>query len=307
MSAVVRSGVAMLAVSGVLVLAGCAPSSLVTDPAPAEPPVGALTHVHAVDVDDARERVTIATHDGLVSVDISPAADPASPVEVLGEYRGDVMGFVRADDRFLLSGHPPAGSSDAANVGVLDADLDVQEWTPLALSGEVDFHAMSRSTGGGDSLIAGLDSGTGAVLTSADGGVSWERGIPIPARDIAVDPSGSVVFVTTEAGPQVSDDRGQSWRVVEGAPLLVLIEFGVDDSGDPLMFGVDTAGVLHSSPYGETWSAVGDLPFRPDALGVGESGTIAIVSTQSAMVSRDGGISWSAIADLTLQPVVAGG
>lgn len=260
----------------------------------------ALTHVHGVDVDDVRERVTIATHYGLLTIDISPTADPSMPPSVLGDYRGDVMGFVRVDDEFLLSGHPPAGSAEAPNVGVISATLDLTSWQPIALSGEVDFHAMSSIGADGNAVVAGLDSVTGAVMTSIDAGRSWQPGSPIAARSIAVDPSGTQLIVTTELGPQLSDDRGRSWRVIDGAPLLVLIAPGVDDVGQPRMVGVDVDGVLHASSDGLAWRPVGVVPFIPEALGVGEAGTIAVVSTQRAMVSRDGGETWSSISDLSL-------
>jgi hypothetical protein len=299
-----RAGAVATAVLGVGLVVGCSaavpPTAELSDGLP-EP---ALTHVHGVDVDDVRERVTIATHYGLLTIDISQTADSSAAPSVLGDYRGDVMSFVRVGDEFLLSGHPPAGSADAPNVGVIGATLEVTSWQPLALKGEVDFHAMSSVGADENAVVAGLDSVTGSVMTSLDAGRSWQSGSPISARDIAVAPSGSRLIVTTELGPQLSEDRGLTWNVIDGAPLLILIASGVDDAGQPAVVGVDVDGVLHTSSDGLAWQPVGVVPFMPEAVGVGEGGTIALVSTQRAMVSRDGGETWSSISDLSL-PLVS--
>lgn len=298
-----RSGALGVIALGVSVLVACADTSATTEYSSGSLPASALSHVHAVDVDDERERVTVATHEGFVSIDISPTGQPSAAPTSLGDYRGDVMGFVRLDDELLLSGHPAAGSSEAPNVGVLRADLNAAQWQPLALSGEVDFHAMSYSNVGGSSLVAGLDSSTGVVMTSDDRGVTWRRGTSIAARDLAVGFSGSLLFATTEDGPQVSDDRGQTWRTIEPAPLLVLVDSGFDTDGLPLMVGVDVDGVLHASSDGFEWQSWKTLPFTPEALGVGDRGTIVIVSTQLVMMSKDSGQSWSQIANITLPAV----
>ena len=289
------------AVAAVAVLLSACASPVAADlEGPAAGAPTSVTHVHAIDVDTSRELVTIATHEGLMSIDISANGDPGSPPTVLGDYRGDVMGFVRADDRFLVSGHPPAGDSGPANVGVLDVDLGARAWDPLALSGDVDFHAMSRYASGSSSLIVGLDSVSGAAMTSDDDGVSWMSGVAIPARDVAVVPGGQVLVVTTESGPQLSSDRGVTWSPVEGAPILVLVEVGTTMTGEQAVFGVDVEGTLHRSADGRDWEPLTALPFFPDALGVGEFGALVIANTERAMLSTDEGSTWSQIADMSV-------
>jgi len=294
----------MVAAAAVIALAGCTASTTAETAGDASvAPPTTVSHVHGVDVDDARDMVTVATHYGLISIDISSDADPNAPASVLGDYRGDVMAFVRSDDRLLLSGHPPLGSSDPANVGVIDSDLEASTWAPLALSGEVDFHAMSRAPVGSPTLIAGLDSASGAVWTSADDGVTWQQGSTISARDIAVGVDGESLIATTESGPQRSKDLGMTWSPITGAPLLVLIQSGFTTSGEPVLLGVDADGVLHVSSDESEWLSQGVLPFVPEAFGVGERGTIVIVSTQRAMRSSDAGATWAQIADMTLELV----
>ncbi|MBX9717285.1 MAG: hypothetical protein K2X36_00380 [Microbacteriaceae bacterium] len=299
-----RSALALAVVSAGA-LAGCTTASPgVADSAP-NGATASMVDVHAVDVDDDRERLTIATHSGLLSVDLSGSPEPAAPPETWGDYRGDVMGLTRVDDRFVFSGHPVAGSTDSPNVGVVTGSLDGTSWEPLALSGEADLHSMSYSATESRSLLAGLDSATGVVLTSLDRGQTWNYGTAIAARDLAVDPSAEFLIATTESGPQLSTDLGITWTVDDEAPLLFLVESGRDSSGAATMVGVDVEGSLYSSGDGLSWTSRGMLPFLPDAIGVGSNGTIAIVSTQLAMVSRDGGLTWSQVANLGL-PALGG-
>mgnify|MGYP003134892294 CR=1 FL=1 len=290
----------------VSLLSGCVPPTATTGGGSLSATRTVVSHVHAIDVDDVRERVTIATHDGLIEIDISAGFEGSAAATVLGEYRGDVMGFVRADDRFLVSGHPPAGADAPANVGVLAVGLDAKSWEPLALSGEVDFHAMSRDASGSNSLIAGLDSVSGAVLSSDDGGISWASGVAIAARDIAVVPGGGALVVTTELGLQISTDRGTTWSPIEGAPVLVLLGAGATTNGESAVLGVGVDGALHRSADGREWAAPTDLPFFPEALGVSERGVIVIANTERVLMSIDGGSTWSQIADLTRALVVPG-
>lgn len=310
-TAISRTGsYGLILVASSLILAGCTSAVPTAGEATVDDPAygtgSGLTDVHAVDVDDERERLTIATHEGLLLVDLSPSADPTLPPVILGEYGGDVMGFVRRDDRLLLSGHPALGSSDPGRVGIIESTLDADAWSDLALGGEVDFHAMSTSPLGQSALIAGLDSSSGRALTSADGGRTWEAGIPIAALDIAVVPESDGLVVTTESGPQLSLDRGASWQLIEGAPLLVLVESGADITGASIVVGVDVDGVLHSSRDGREWKKLADVPMLPAAFGVGAQGTIVLATTTAAVASRDGGLTWSTIADLSLAPTPAG-
>lgn len=274
----------------VATLTGCA-AGAVTGSSDAPP----VTHVHAVDVDDDRQRLTIATHDGLVTVDLSSQAPVTDVPMLLGDLRADVMGFVRVDDGFLISGHPVPGSTEPANLGVVWTDPDGLGWQPRALSGSADFHAMARAAVGDARVIVGLDSVSGTVMVSRDDGLTWRAGAGLPARDLAVEPGTGRILATTEAGLLASSDDAATWQPVDGAPRLVLVEAAAV-AGGVVVVGVDTDLNLWTTDSAGTWQRVGPVPFAPEGLGIGAEGTIAIASTAGAAVSSNDGASWRQVA-----------
>lgn len=287
-----RWRVSAIGVALVTAVTGCAMADDGLAESADAPPV---THVHAVDVDDERQRLTIATHDGLVTVDLSPQAPLTDLPVLLGELRADVMGFVRLDDGFLISGHPVPGSTEPANLGVVWTDLDGLGWQPRALFGSADFHAMARAVVGDAHVIAGLDSVSGAVMVSMDDGLTWRAGVAVPARDLAVEPGSGRILATTEAGLLVSNDDAAIWQPVDGAPRLVLVE-AAEVAGAGVVVGVDTELNLWTTDSTGVWQRIGPVPFAPEGLGIGAEGTIAIANTAGAAVSSDGGASWREVA-----------
>jgi len=273
-------------------LGGCAVVSGDAASSSDAPPV---THVHAVDVDDERQRLTIATHDGLVAVDLSPQEPVTDVPMLLGDLRADVMGFVRVDDGFLISGHPVPGSTEPANLGVVWTDLEGIGWQPRALSGSAEFHAMARAVVGDARVIVGLDSVSGGVMVSRDDGLTWRAGAGLLARDLAVEPGSGRILATTEAGLLVSNDDAATWQPLDDAPRLVLVEVA-EVAGAVVIVGVDTELNLWTADPAGGWQRVGPVPFAPEGLGIGAEGTIAIASTAGAAVSSDGGASWRQVA-----------
>lgn len=277
-----------------LVLAAC--SSAVPAPeaetAPSLEPAEA-GHIHGLALDESSGIIHIATHEGLFIAEL-PADDSsvAQPV-ALGDYRGDVMGFVRIGDRLLISGHPGHDDGGAPNVGVLESDLSGEQWAPLSLEGAVDFHAMAAGgASASTALIAGLDSATGQVLVSPDGGSGWQEGAQLQARSLAWNADATALFATTADGLQVSTDNGSGFTVVDGAPALVLLASSPVGSAEWRIAGIDVDGVLHLSADGRTWTAHGDVPFLPEAIGVGTAGAVVIADSAQIVRSVDEGASW---------------
>lgn len=266
----------------------------------------AVTHVHAVDLDDQRGAIYVATHDGILRVAANDddagaaAADVAQSAEVsrLGEWRGDVMGMTRLDDTIYLSGHPAPGSDSPANIGVFEIDVRGGEAEALSLEGEVDFHSMTL---GGVALVsygmAGIDSATGTVMVSRDRGETWTPGAALAARTLSWDARAEQLFATTEEGLLVSTDDGATFSPVEGAPALLLISSSPTVATAPFLAGIDVNGVVHTSPDGATWTAVGTAPAGAEALSVSRNGALVVAGLAGVHRSDDGGTTWVSVVE----------
>lgn len=280
-----------------VVLAGCAA---------ADPPI-VVTHVHAVDLDDERGVVYVATHDGILAVTADePGAEDAgaSPagygsVERLGDWAGDVMGMARLDETIYLSGHPAAGANTAPNIGVYQANVLDQEFIPLSLEGEVDFHNMTvGGASAANAVLAGIDSVSGRIFVSRDGGQAWAVGAALGARSLSWDAAAERLYATTEQGLQVSSDDGATFTVVDGAPILVLIASSPSDaSSDAFWAGVDVDRVVHTSVDGVSWSATGNAPAGTEAIAVSRGGSLVAGGVESVWRSDDQGMTWTVIVE----------
>lgn len=259
----------------------------------------AVSHVHAVDLDEATGFVHIATHEGILLAGMPHDGATVSEANPLGDWRGDAMGLVRVGDRLLVSGHPAADEEGPANIGLRESDLSGDEWKTLSLEGEADFHALAAGgTSAGSAMLAGLDSVSGRVLVSPDGGAGWQQGAVIEARSLAWNADATQLFATTANGLMVSRDRGQSFEPAADAPYLMLLAASPPEASSFTMVGVDVDGVLHRTEDGVTWQTVGALPMVADAVSVGATGAIVIADTSQVMHSVDNGATWNLIVEL---------
>lgn len=287
-------------VAAVLALAGCAAAPPEDDSAApsaeASHDEGGLRDVHGLDLDEATGFIHIGTHDGLLVAGFPHDGASVSEATLLGDYRGDVMGLVRVGETLLISGHPDPADGEHGNVGVLRSDLTGAEWEPLSLEGEVDFHSMAAGGANASSaLIAGLDSATGQVFVSPNGGEAWQQGARLVARSLAWNADASELYATTDEGLQVSLDRGGRFETVDEAPALVLLASGPPGASSFLLAGIDVEGVLHTSADGRSWEAHSAVPIVPGAIAVGDSGAIVIADTSGVLHSIDAGATWTPI------------
>jgi hypothetical protein len=265
-----------------------------------------VTHVHAVDLDDQRGVVYVATHDGILAVDLDgsgqggtdDASSSGGSVRPLGQWRGDVMGMTRIDDTIYFSGHPAMGVDAPANIGVYVSDVGGAEYDVLSLEGEVDFHSMAAGGVTPSSYaLAGIDSATAGVRVSRDRGQTWTVGAVIAARSLSWDTTGERLYATTEQGLQVSVDDGASFALVDGAPPLLLIASAPAGSTDQLLVGIDIAGAVHTSVDGATWIPTGAVPAGTEALSVGQSGSFVVAGLDGVHRSDDRGATWTLIVE----------
>lgn len=268
-----RPGLVAAAAAVVLALAGCG-SDAAAGAATAAGDVS-LEHVHGLAVDPADGELYAGTHYGIVRV----AAD--GELTRIADRVQDFMGFtVVGPQQYLASGHPGEGQSGPGNLGLIESTDGGQTWETLSLAGEADFHALDAAQG----VIYGY---SGGRLLVSDDKTDWTDRGTMSIADLAVDPTQPQrLLVTTEQGPALSDDGGQSVVPIPGAPLLQLVAWSPDAS---VVVGVAPDGAVHTSTDGgRTWEEKGRVDGAPEALGV--NGNDVYVAVDGAIVaSADGG------------------
>jgi hypothetical protein len=240
-------------------------------------------HVHGLGINAADKSLYIATHSGLWR------APPAQPKATrVADIHHDLMGFtVVGPDQFLASGHPDARHDLPPQMGLQRSTDAGRSWKTVSLLGEADLHVL-RAAG---ERIYGVDSGTGAFLTSADGGRSWQQRTP-PASvfDLAIAPGDADRLVAaTEQGLFSSSDTGRTWRPLRDdvAGLLAWPD-------EEALYLVDADGnVLRSADTGREFEQVGTVGAQPEAFAAaGEQELYAAVHGGKVVTSADGGATW---------------
>jgi hypothetical protein len=258
-----------------LLAAGCAA------PAPTAGP--AFAHVHGVGVDPGDGTVYVASHDGL----FRSGPDGLVPAGAAGR---DLMGFtVAGPARFLSSGHPAPGDTLPEPLGLVESTDGGTTWTPLSLTGEVDFHALEVA----GTTVYGYDATHGLLRASADGGRTWDDRAALRALDIAVHPvDGRSVLATVEGGVAASSDGGRTFAAPAG-PQLAYVSWAPDGQ----VFGLGLDSTVHvSTDRGASWTTAGTVPGgRPQAVTATPDGLLA-ATAGGVFRSVDGGMSFTPIA-----------
>ena len=300
-----------------LVLTGCAIGTTAEPVHETQPGVSAFEHVHALGTDPRTGNTYAATHQGVWLLPTgmlpesylagAPRGTSDTPAQIAGRAH-DAMGFtVAAPGLLLASGHPdPAEQNDLPlpNLG-LESSIDgAQTWTSISLRGETDFHDLDAVPLSGDPSdtstlrVYGYDAGVGTVSISDDSGTTWSSGAALPLRDLAADPTNpDRVFATTADGLAVSTDAGRNFTLVDGAPLLVLIDAAGVEAGGGL-FGVDPAGTIwRQDGTSEIWAQAGTTDGVPEALNVVDGATpwILVANARGIVASDDDGATWTTL------------
>lgn len=262
-------------------LSGCAPSTSASEPsASTESPIeidNRIEHVHNVTVLDD-QALLLGTHEGLWRQDA-----PGEAMTPVGEPF-DVMGFTTTPYGWLASGHP-AGGDGPSDLGLLESADEGSSWTPVSLSGQVDFHRLTQSK----QTVLGANSGDGQLWTSEDRGRTWQTLGQAPF-DIALDPQDPRRVVgTTPDGLVVSQDGGRTWRTTSTEPVMAVLGWG--EAG---LYGVSVDGAVYSSAdSGMTWESRGMVKGQPAAMSVGRT-SMAVIAAETVWESTDGGRSFDA-------------
>jgi hypothetical protein len=237
-----------------------------------------LQHIHGLGVDSRSGALYVATHTGLF---LAPAGK--TRVERVGDSRQDIMGFsVAAPGRFVGSGHPDPSQSLPPNLGLIESRDGGRSWQNISLSGQADFHVL-RSAG---RTVYGVDSGTGRLMVSTDGGREWnERTPPAGVLDLAIDPGDADrIVVSTERGVFGSPDGGQGWR-----PLRNDVGGLLAWPAAKKLYVVDGRGqVACSSDGGREFQPVGDVGGQPAAFTGAPDGLYVALADGTVKSSVDG-------------------
>ncbi|RZT85660.1 hypothetical protein EV383_2537 [Pseudonocardia sediminis] len=211
-------------------------------------------HVHGMGADPADGTVYVATHDGLFRA----AGGPLSRVGTSGR---DLMGFtITGPKSFLSSGHPGPGEQAPNPLGVVQSADAGATWSPLGLTGEVDFHALEVRGG----VVYGYDATNRVLRASSDGGRSWSSRSELLALDITAEPSNpATVLATVPGGVASSLDGGRTFNAPTG-PQLAYLSWAPDG----VVYGIGLDGALFASTdRGLSWEQRGTAPGgRPQAL-----------------------------------------
>jgi len=240
-------------------------------------------HVHGLGINAADKSLYIATHSGLWR---APAGQPKATR--VADIHHDLMGFtVVGPTQFLASGHPDARHDLPPQMGLQRSTDAGRSWKTVSLLGEADLHVL-RAAG---QRIYGVDSGTGAFLTSADGGKSWQQRTP-PASvfDLAIAPDDADrVVAATERGLFSSTDTGRTWRPLRD-DLAGLLAWPAADA----LYLVEGDGtVSRSDDGGREFRRAGSVGAQPEAFAAaGEQELYAAVHGGKVVTSADGGATW---------------
>ncbi|GII91194.1 F510_1955 family glycosylhydrolase [Sinosporangium siamense] len=285
-----RAATAALAVSALVLAAGCAGTQTTSADAPT--PVGSedpgIGHVHALSVDPGDGALYIAGHYGLFKV-----TSKTDAVRVAGRIQ-DNMGFtILGPKTFLASGHPSMPDMQAGkapHLGLIRSTDAGVTWTTVSDEGTADFHSLQPA---GTELYA-YDSQTSRVRRSGDEGRTWKLGAQAQIADLAAHAGEPLrVYATTAEGLARSTDGGESFTPLDGAPPIVLADAPAKDT----LIGAAEDGRLHTSQdAGRTWTELGRLPAPPSALNATDpKRLLAALQDGTAVESTDGGRTFTVV------------
>lgn len=273
-------GTALACAVGLALLGGCGEAA---EPTADVAPAADFGHVHAVVENPGDGAVYVAAHTGVFRL------DGGVPERVAGRWQDTMALTVLGPDHFLASGHPDLREDLPSHLGLVESKDAARTWRPVSLGGEADFHALEEV----DGRVYGLDSVSGGLLVTEDLR-SWSRVAPVPAYDIAVDPSGTGTVLLTDphgAVLLVAEEDPQPRRLTD-APALQVLDWTADDG----IVGVDGRGqVYRYAGAGSTWEELAPLGSPPQALSLGEEAWYAAVEG-AVLASEDDGATWSTLA-----------
>ncbi len=225
-----------------------------------EHPASEIGHAHGLAVDPLyRDVLWIGGHNGLVRVSAGRVW------RQIGRQRYDMMGFVMSPlggGTMLTSGHPGPRDPRPDPLGVKVSRDRGRTWRPLALAGQVDFHAMAVSTANPQVLYAWNVFGREGLYRSRDGGRSWAslgaRGLRSVFSLAAHPARPEVILAGTAAGLVISENGGETWTpwASLGKVAITAVATHPRDPRVIYVYGAPPGpGLLRSLDGGVTWTS----------------------------------------------------
>lgn len=238
-------------------------------------------HVHGLGINPADGALFVASHNGLFR-----AARGEAQARLVGTAGKDVMGFsIVGPNRFLGSGHPGDLENLPPNLGLIASSDAGETFQSVSLLGEVDFHVLR----GAGTRVYGVDSSTGRLMVSRDGGRSWsEQRAPGALIDLAPHPRNlDRVVASSDEGLFASADGARTWRPLD--KQIALVAWAAPER---LVILEQGGEVSVSSDGGRTFRPAGDVPGEPVALMAAGGELYVALDDNRIMRSADGGATW---------------
>lgn len=261
-----------------LLLSACSQTTEVSQ-SPVVQDLSDLSHIHSIATDG--QDVYVASHHGLYVLQSDD-----------WKLRGDdfdIMGLSFDNGVFYASGHPGPLQNLPDPVGVLTSDDNGNTWTPLSLTGEVDFHLLEVV---GQNFI-GVAASHSSVLRSTDGGNTWNTVSTPNFTDFSLNPlNSSELLLATGNGVLLSQDFGNTFKDQDSPAGVSLVEWHKDSiflaSKNKLFRGANIESEFAEVNY--KFEKIVDLH--------AEGEVVVVMDATGIHVSRDKGATFNLIATL---------
>ena len=193
---------------------------------------------------------------------------PSGPVEEVGPYGNDYMGFVISKDgTFYSSGH----SLQIPNIGIRKSTDKGKTWEILAYEG-LDFHDMAVSYADPNLIYAWSTPPENKLLVSKDAGKTWSdvsASFPAALYSLAADhQQPHRVYAGSLTGLSISDNFGRTWNKNNILANMTVLAIADDPAGEGKMYlSTYQRGILLTEDDGKNWQEMnGGLDFSKEPL-----------------------------------------